>query len=410
MCVNVVVTGNTEYDITCFGLDANDKLSDDRYMVFYNQTASPNNEIVMQANGRFMVDLNRLPVTINKLVFTVNVDADSTSTMGNVTALNFDCGEYALALNGSNFSSEKAVIVSEIYRRNGQWKINMVARGFNGGLSALLANFGGEEDTSTSNTNNMNNQNVGMGNAGNQSMNTNISVSAPVKVSLEKKLEKEAPKLVSLAKPIKVCLDKHKLNTVMAKVALVMDLSGSMNKRYRNGVVQRIVDKTIPLAVQFDDDGSMEFWYFGDKPVKMDDVTLQNYETVTNDWMKIQRKTGACNDEPKVMRQVIDTFKDSDLPVYVLFVSDGCIHETKKIVKLMAEASSYPIFWQFMGVGGYDYGVLEELDNMPGRVVDNANFFAIDDFDIISNEELYDRLLCELPSWLDNAKRVGVLK
>lgn len=410
MCVNVVVTGNTEYDITCFGLDANDKLSDDRYMVFYNQTASPNNEIVMQANGRFMVDLNRLPVTINKLVFTVNVDADSTSTMGNVTALNFDCGEYALALNGSNFSSEKAVIVSEIYRRNGQWKINMVARGFNGGLSALLANFGGEEDTSTSNTNNMNNQNVGMGNAGSQSMNTNISVSAPVKVSLEKKLEKEAPKLVSLAKPIKVCLDKHKLNTVMAKVALVMDLSGSMNKRYRNGVVQRIVDKTIPLAVQFDDDGSMEFWYFGDKPVKMDDVTLQNYETVTNDWMKIQRKTGACNDEPKVMRQVIDTFKDSDLPVYVLFVSDGGIHETKKIVKLMAEASSYPIFWQFMGVGGYDYGVLEKLDDMPGRVVDNANFFAIDDFDIISNEELYDRLLCELPSWLDNAKRVGVLK
>lgn len=410
MCVNVVVTGNTEYDITCFGLDANDKLSDDRYMVFYNQTASPNNEIVMQANGRFMVDLNRLPVTINKLVFTMNVDADSTSTMGNVTALNFDCGEYALDLNGSNFSSEKAVIVSEIYRRNGQWKINMVARGFNGGLSALLANFGGEEDTSTSNTNNMNNQNVGMGNAGSQSMNTNISVSAPVKVSLEKKLEKEAPKLVSLAKPIKVCLDKHKLNTVMAKVALVMDLSGSMNKRYRNGVVQRIVDKTIPLAVQFDDDGSMEFWYFGDKPVKMDDVTLQNYETVTNDWMKIQKKTGACNDEPKVMRQVIDTFKDSDLPVYVLFVSDGGIHETKKIVKLMAEASSYPIFWQFMGVGGYDYGVLEKLDNMPGRVVDNANFFAIDDFDIISNEELYDRLLCELPSWLDNAKRVGVLK
>ena len=410
MCVNVVVTGNTEYDITCFGLDANDKLSDDRYMVFYNQTASPNNEIVMQANGRFMVDLNRLPVTINKLVFTVNVDADSTSTMGNVTALNFDCGEYALALNGSNFSSEKAVIVSEIYRRNGQWKINMVARGFNGGLSALLANFGGEEDTSTSNTNNMNNQNVGMGNVGSQSMNTNISVSAPVKVSLEKKLEKEAPKLVSLAKPIKVCLDKHKLNTVMAKVALVMDLSGSMNKRYRNGVVQRIVDKTIPLAVQFGDDGSMEFWYFGDKPVKMDDVTLQNYETVTNDWMKIQRKTGACNDEPKVMRQVIDTFKDSDLPVYVLFVSDGGIHETKKIAKLMAEASSYPIFWQFMGVGGYDYGVLEKLDNMPGRVVDNANFFAIDDFDIVSNEELYDRLLCELPSWLDNAKRVGVLK
>jgi tellurite resistance protein TerA len=31
-----------EIDIACFGLDANDKLSDDRYMVLFNQlTSSP---------------------------------------------------------------------------------------------------------------------------------------------------------------------------------------------------------------------------------------------------------------------------------------------------------------------------------------------------------------------------------
>ena len=31
----------TSWDISCFGLDVNDKLSDDRYFVFYNQPKSP---------------------------------------------------------------------------------------------------------------------------------------------------------------------------------------------------------------------------------------------------------------------------------------------------------------------------------------------------------------------------------
>ena len=43
--VLLLIDGDSEYDITCFGLDEQDKLSDDRYMIFYNQTASPQNEV-----------------------------------------------------------------------------------------------------------------------------------------------------------------------------------------------------------------------------------------------------------------------------------------------------------------------------------------------------------------------------
>lgn len=43
VCMNV--NGKDEYDYSCFGVDNNDKLSDDRYMVFYNQEKSPENEI-----------------------------------------------------------------------------------------------------------------------------------------------------------------------------------------------------------------------------------------------------------------------------------------------------------------------------------------------------------------------------
>ena len=43
--VTISVNGSAEYDYTCFGLDGAGKLSDDRYMQFYNQTVSPGGEI-----------------------------------------------------------------------------------------------------------------------------------------------------------------------------------------------------------------------------------------------------------------------------------------------------------------------------------------------------------------------------
>ena len=50
--------------------------------------------------------------------------------------------------SGADFSAEKAIIISEIYLKT-VWRVAAVGQGFNGGLSALLKHFGGEETTST---------------------------------------------------------------------------------------------------------------------------------------------------------------------------------------------------------------------------------------------------------------------
>ena len=74
----------------------------------------------------------------------------------------------------------------------------------------------------------------------------------------------------------------------------------------------------------------------------------------------------------------------------------------------MIEASRYPIFWQFVGIGNSRFSYLEELDEMQGRFIDNANFFSVNDLDIISDDELYKRLLSEYPDWITKAKQVGL--
>lgn len=138
-----------EADVTCFGVDGAGKLSDDRYFVFYNQTASPEGAISMSQTGgttAFAVDLNRLPDFLQKLVVTVAVDGTTMQALvqGSLT-LEGELGTAAYTFTGAGYQQEKALILCEVYRKDGVWRASVVDSGFNGGLSALLAHFGGEE-------------------------------------------------------------------------------------------------------------------------------------------------------------------------------------------------------------------------------------------------------------------------
>ena len=145
--VELQIIGAATYDFCCFGVDKNDKLSDDRYMIFYNQLCSPAGEITFSeipSGVEFTIDLNALPEKIQKLVFTGSIDG--AGTMKEISSHKIFIGDQISAdFDGADFDREKAITSFEIYRKNG-WRFNVVARGFNGGLDALLAFYGGEQN------------------------------------------------------------------------------------------------------------------------------------------------------------------------------------------------------------------------------------------------------------------------
>lgn len=395
LTIKLQIEGAATYDFCCFGVDSDNKLSDDRYMIFYNQLSAPNGEIIgkgIPSGMEFTINLNALPATIQKLVFTASIDG--AGVMGEISSHKIFIGDAISAdFNGDDFEREKAITSLEIYRKNG-WRFNVVARGFNGGLDALLAFYGGEQ---------ADDEEI-------PEQTPEISSPAPKKISLEKKISEGAPKLISLVKPLKVQLEKRNLQDVVARVALVLDISGSMYESYSNGTVQEIVNKILPVAVQFDDDGELDFWYYGSSCERRPSVNMSNYEqAVPRNWEKLMDNLEYGNNEPVVMKEIIAEYETSNLPAYVVFVTDGGIYATNEIKQLLIQASYLPIFWQFVGVSGSSYGILEDLDNMGGRYVDNANFFALDDFRSVPNEELYSRLLNEFPAWLKACKNNGVL-
>lgn len=135
--------GGSTIEISCFGLDAAERLGDECYMVFYNQLTSPPGEVSLSlAPGRatFRVDLEAFA----KLVFTAALDDGG--TMRDCDLASMRLGDaVVVTLTGADFASEKAVILGELYRKDGQWRFGAVGQGFDGRLSALLKHFGGLE-------------------------------------------------------------------------------------------------------------------------------------------------------------------------------------------------------------------------------------------------------------------------
>ncbi|MFE6663575.1 TerD family protein [Streptomyces sp. NPDC057697] len=150
--VGVQIAGQgLTFDISCFGLDANEQLSDDRYFIFFNQPKSPEESIQLlgaQAGDTesFRVTLDRIPANIHKLSFTATVDgAGQMSQIGPGYIRIVAGGEEVVryAFNGSEFTTERAVMLGDFYMKD-VWRFAAVGQGFDGGLEALLKNFGGE--------------------------------------------------------------------------------------------------------------------------------------------------------------------------------------------------------------------------------------------------------------------------
>ncbi|MFF7334246.1 TerD family protein [Streptomyces sp. NPDC008150] len=150
--VGVQITGpGLTFDISCFGLDADERLSDDRYFVFFNQPKSPEESIQLlgaQAGDTesFRVTLDRIPPQIHKLAFTATLDGAGSMAQIAPGYLRIVAGGEEVArypFTGAEFTTERAVMLGDFYLKD-VWRFAAVGQGFDGGLDALLKNFGGE--------------------------------------------------------------------------------------------------------------------------------------------------------------------------------------------------------------------------------------------------------------------------
>ncbi|MFF6960145.1 VWA domain-containing protein [Streptomyces sp. NPDC008317] len=254
---------------------------------------------------------------------------------------------------------------------------------------------------------------------------------APSLVKGEEHLPVDMRKRLSLRKEqVAVSLRKHGADNVRARVIIVLDASGSMSHLYSRRVVHDVVERMAAVAAALVPDGVMQAWTFASNPARLPDLDLGSLPQ----WLELHVRVGAIgifkrrkpspngqvdmklvgfgNEEQKVIAQVRDYVRGepSAAPTLVLFFSDGGVYRNAEIERELRGAVEEPLFWQFVGLGQSNYGVLERFDTMTGRRVDNVGFFAVDDIASLSDAELYDRLLTEFPTWLKAATAAGILR
>ncbi|MCJ0901967.1 VWA domain-containing protein [Rhodococcus sp. ARC_M6] len=400
--LRVAVTGATpgSVDLMVFQLGAGNKVRSDADFIFFNQPVSPEGAVRIGDGGVVDINVASVPADITMLSVAVSLDqnvAGALAAVANLGASIQTVGGTPISAPALGLTTERAAVLIEIYRRGDSWKIRNVSAGWDGGLADLVTAFGVSVDEEP----------------------------APVAADGIRTVPDEAK--LSMVKREKLDLRKREVakvlltkggNGIRARVILVIDKTGSMNKQYKTKVVHRVVERMIPVAIQLDDDGKLEPYLYAVGFHKLPEISVHEAESWSETYLHLRGKhggfnydaIGAVNREIPIMTEIVSGLNPGATPTLVLFFTDGGFSERREIAKLMRAASALPAFWQFVGIGKANYGVLEKLDDMDGRIVDNAGFFALDDIDTVSDAELYSRLLSEFPDWYKAAVAAGVTR
>jgi hypothetical protein len=208
-----------------------------------------------------------------------------------------------------------------------------------------------------------------------------------------------------------------------AQVVLALDYSYSMNPLYSNGTVQDTVERILPFGLAFDDNGEVDFYLFEDNSIKLpENITLKNLDGYIANKVYGKYKMGGTNYAPVlnfIYRNLSEAKKgffggakkvQMDTPVYVIFITDGNNYDKSETEEIIQKMSKEGFFVQFIGIGKEQFQFLDKLDNLPGRLIDNVNFFKINDIRNCPDNELYAGLMKEYPTWVKEAKTNNLIK
>ncbi|MEU8823960.1 TerD family protein [Streptomyces sp. NPDC048636] len=146
--VAVDVTAPVRLDVSGLLLTANGKVRSDDDFVFYNQPSGPGVTHRAGAGGAgdtITVDTAAVPADIEKIVVTASLDqpgATFSGTEPTATVRGADDGAVIASFTPPRLGTETALVVVEVYRRNGAWKVRAVGQGYADGLAGIATDFG----------------------------------------------------------------------------------------------------------------------------------------------------------------------------------------------------------------------------------------------------------------------------
>jgi stress response protein SCP2 len=135
-------------DVSGLLLTADGKVRSDDDFIFYNQPTGPG--VTYRSGGgaapdAITVDTGAVPPGIEKIVVTASPDAAGQTFQGiepTATIRNADDNSVLGTFTPPQLGTETALVVVEVYLRNGAWKARAVGQGYANGLAGIATDFG----------------------------------------------------------------------------------------------------------------------------------------------------------------------------------------------------------------------------------------------------------------------------
>ncbi|QKW10653.1 TerD family protein [Streptomyces sp. NA04227] len=146
--VAVEVAAPVRLDVSGLLLTASGKVRSDDDFIFYNQPNGPG--VTYQGGGgaapdSVTVNTAALPPGIEKIVITASPDAAGQTFQGvepTATVRDPATGSVLATFTPPQLGTETALVVVEVYLRNGAWKVRAVGQGYANGLAGIATDFG----------------------------------------------------------------------------------------------------------------------------------------------------------------------------------------------------------------------------------------------------------------------------
>ena len=158
--VNPTDTGDEfDLDASAFILGTNEKLLSEEHFIFYNNLKDPEDSVKLMGDNRtgegsgddevIIVELRKVSEEVKRIVITVTIHEAGRrkQNFGQVRnafvrLVDVESKEEVLRYDlAEDYSIETALIMTELYRKDGQWRINAVGEAYQGGLQALLDRY-----------------------------------------------------------------------------------------------------------------------------------------------------------------------------------------------------------------------------------------------------------------------------
>lgn len=154
--------GETDFDLdaSAFMTKANGKVGNENDFIFYGNLNHVSGSVQHMGDNRtgegdgddevIKVQLDKIPSDYDTISFTVTI-YEAEKRLQNfgmvenayVRLIDEDTGEELVRFDlTEDFSTETALVVVEIYKRDGQWKFAAIGSGYDGGLKALCKEYG----------------------------------------------------------------------------------------------------------------------------------------------------------------------------------------------------------------------------------------------------------------------------